>query len=270
MDNRPIGVFDSGLGGLSCVDRLSRILPEESIIYFGDTARTPYGDKDAETIRYFTSQIADFLVSKDVKMLLIACNTVSALCVDFLRERYPQLPIIGIVEPTAALLAGKTDLKKNVGIIATKATVKSGIYESLLQKKGLTCPVFSQACPLFVPLIESGFRSGVVVDTVAHHYLDDFIGQNEIGTLILGCTHYPFMKDSIQKLYPGVSLVNPSEIGVDEAARILSERGMKADPGRSGELTFYASDLSATFLEMIREITGDENVAAKFKSFRSV
>lgn len=270
MDNRPIGVFDSGLGGLSCVKILSQKLPQESIIYFGDTARTPYGDKDVDTIRYFTGQIADFLISKNVKMLLIACNTVSALCVDMLRERYPQISVISIIEPAVSYLAYQDEIDKNIGIIATKATVKSGVYEKLLKERGVPNTVYSMACPLFVPLIENGFRDGVVVDAVAQHYLDDFIEEKDIGTLVLGCTHYPFMKKSLEKLYPDVNLVNPSAIVVKEAERLLHENEMGADPQREGTLTFYASDLSETFMEMIQEITDDENAAAKFKAFRSV
>lgn len=269
MDNRPIGVFDSGLGGLSCVEALKKRLPGESIIYFGDTARTPYGDKDVDTIRHFAGQVADFLIAQDVKMLLIACNTVSALCVEQLRQRYPQLPIVSIIEPTVKYLSGR-EQSGNIGIIATKATVRSGLYEKLLYQAGISCGVKSKACPLFVPLIENGFREGSVIDTVVRYYLDDFIQDNRIGTLVLGCTHYPFMKKSLEDLYPNVCFINPSEIVVDEVTRILSENDMEADTTQEGRRQFYASDLSEMFMEMIREITGDEHTAAKFKAFRTV
>lgn len=269
MDNRPIGIFDSGLGGLSCVSVLEDVLPQESLIYFGDTARTPYGDKDVETIRHFTDQIADFLISQDVKMLVIACNTVSALCVERLRSRYPRLPIVGIIEPTVDYLTKEQrGFKPNLGIIATKATIKSGVYETLLRRAKPDSPVYSKACPLFVPVIENGFREGEVVESLIHHYLDSFLLENEISTLILGCTHYPFFKDSIHKLYPELSVINPSEIIIDEIRRILMHYEIQADCSRKGGRIFFASDLSETFLTMIKEITQNENVVAEFKTFK--
>lgn len=268
MDDRPIGIFDSGLGGLSCVSALGSELPGESIIYFGDTARTPYGDKDADTIQHFTDQITDFLISQDVKMLVIACNTVSALCTNRLREKHPNIPVIGIIEPTVSHLVCAKAIRKNVGIIATKATIKSGVYETLLREKNLDSPLFSKACPLFVPLIENGFHRGVVVESVIRHYLDTFIEGNEISTLVLGCTHYPFFQESIRKLYPEVAIVNPSEIIIGEISRVLEERDIRARQNAAASQLFFASDLSETFLEMIQEITQNVNVAAQFKAFK--
>ena len=270
MDNRPIGVFDSGLGGLSCVAVLTRELPGESILYFGDTARTPYGDKAPDTIRYFTFQVADFLVSKGVKMLVIACNTISALCGDALRERYPDVPVVDIIRPTAHYVNQTTSPDKTVGIIATKATVKSGVYEQRLWQEGFQGTLCSMACPLFVPLIENGFHDGVVVEAVTKYYLDEFIHRNGVDTLILGCTHYPFIIDTIRALYGNLEIVNPSQIVAHRVAQLLQERDMAAGTEREGERTFYASDLSETFLDMIAKINRDEHCVTKFKAFKEI
>ena len=268
MDNRPIGVFDSGLGGLSCVAVLNRELPSESILYFGDTARTPYGDKSPDTIRYFTFQMADFLVSSGVKMLLIACNTISALCGDALRKHYPNIPVVDIIRPTACHVSQTTSPKKTVGIIATKATIKSGVYEHLLREEGFRGNLCSLACPLFVPLIENGFQDGVVVETVARHYMDDFIVHNCVDTLVLGCTHYPFIINTLCKLYGDLEIINPSQIVVRSVAALLQERGMAAGTEREGKRVYYASDLSDTFIDMIARINQSERCETKVKAFK--
>lgn len=270
MDNRPIGVFDSGLGGLSCVAVLTREMPGESILYFGDTARTPYGDKSPETIRYFTFQIADFLVSSGVKMLVIACNTISALCGDALRERYPDVPVVDIIHPTARHIAETTPSENTVGIIATKATVQSGVYERLLRQEGFAGKLCSMACPLFVPLIENGFQDGVVVETVARYYMDDFITNNGVDKLVLGCTHYPFIIETLRGLYKNLKIVNPSQIIAHNVEEMLLRWGMEASSEREGERTFYASDLSDTFLDMIAKINRSEQCVTKVKAFKEI
>lgn len=149
MDNRPIGFFDSGLGGLTCIPHMMRDLPEEKIIYFGDTARTPYGSKAANTIRSFSMEIADFLVKSDVKMIVIACNTVSATCVEDLRKRFPQIPILGIIEPAAKAVAGSCRAGSRIGIIGTKVTISSGAYKKAIQARNPELKIFETACPAF-------------------------------------------------------------------------------------------------------------------------
>lgn len=270
MNNKPIGVFDSGLGGLSCMSTLERVLPQESTVYFGDTARTPYGDKEPETIRYFTTQVADFLVSRGVKMLVIACNTISALCTDMLRERYPEIPVVDIITPTVEHILKNQTADKNIVVIATKATIKSGLYEKLLRDGGMEGDIHSIACPLFVPLIENGFRDGVVVETVVAHYLDPLIHEKKVDALILGCTHYPFIESSIRKLYPELEIINPSKIITQRVNEILQEQQMAADPGNGVTHVFYASDLSDTFLEMIRHISPDDDYRVEFRAFKEV
>ena len=154
MDNRPIGVFDSGLGGLTSVQELHRQLPEERVIYLGDTARTPYGSKSPETIVKFAIQNVDYLIARNTKMIIIACNTVTATALDALRKRYPAVPIIGVIEPTVKKVVG--DGRKRVGVIATKATIGSDVYGNMLSSMSPGIEVYSQACPAIVPLIEDG------------------------------------------------------------------------------------------------------------------
>ena len=154
MDNRPIGFFDSGLGGLTCIPYLMRELPREKIIYFGDTARTPYGSKAIGTIRNFSREIADFLVKSDVKMIVIACNTVSATCMEDLQKRFPDIPIIGIIEPAAKKAAETCKTNSNLGIIGTKVTIGAHAYRDTISKYNSFLNIFEHPCPAFVPLIE--------------------------------------------------------------------------------------------------------------------
>ena len=173
MDNRPIGFFDSGLGGLTSVYELHKMLPEEKVIYYGDTARTPYGSKSPETIKKFATQIVDYLVSKDTKMIIIACNTVTSWALDSLRERYPDMPILGVIGPTVRKVVNDGCTK--VGVLATKATVNSDVYGKSLKALDPDIEVHSLACPAIVPLIEEGFTDTEIMDLTVRHYMDDFV-----------------------------------------------------------------------------------------------
>ncbi len=197
MNNRPIGFFDSGLGGLTCIPHLMQALPNERIIYFGDTARTPYGSKSPATIRNFSIQIADFLVKNDVKMIVIACNTVTCICLDELQERFPTIPIVGIIEPAAKKVAATVTDGSHVGIIGTKVTIKNNAYDDRIHAHNPTARIYSTACPIFVPLIEEGIINSNIMDLSIRHYLDSFLSSNEIKTLVLGCTHYPLIRKNI-------------------------------------------------------------------------
>ena len=157
-DNRPIGIFDSGLGGLTAVTCISQAMPNERFIYFGDTARTPYGSKSLDTIKKFSLQITDFLVEHGVKMIVIACNTVSAICIDDLQKRYLNIPVLGIIKPTAKIVAEEYVDSKRIGIIGTKVTVDSKQYQILIKNINESCKVYSKACPLLVPMIEEGIK----------------------------------------------------------------------------------------------------------------
>ena len=259
MDARPIGVFDSGLGGLTAVHSLWKILPEENLIYFGDTARVPYGGRSKETILKYARQDVRFLRSFDLKAILIACGTVTTTSLDTLQAE-TDLPIVGVVEPTCrrALLVTKT---KKVGMIATLASVRSGAYEATLRRLDPTVEVICKPCPLFVPLVENGrFRRGdIVIETVAREYLEP-LKDTGIDTLILGCTHYPLLTDIIGDIMgPGVTLVSAGEESAFELKRMLKADGLRADESRQGESEFYVSDRAEDF-ENIASVFLQENL----------
>ena len=264
MDNRPIGFFDSGLGGLTCIPPLMKRLPEEKIIYFGDTARTPYGSKAPGTIRNFSLEIADFLVRKNVKMIVIACNTVSATCVDVLQERFPDIPVIGIIEPTARAVASQCSSDDRVGIIGTKVTIESHAYKNMVFRYNPNLAINETPCPAFVPLIEEGIIDNEIMNLTIRYYMDDFIKGKDLDTIILGCTHYPLIKKNIEAIYSGLNIVNPSSIVVDRIEEVLKERDMLAKDSDFKNV-FYASDLSENFLNMIDHIMADEAEDAKVK-----
>lgn len=268
MDNRPIGFFDSGLGGLTCIKPLMKRLPEEKIIYFGDTARTPYGSKATSTIKAFSNEIAEFLVSKNVKMIVIACNTVSATCVDELQERFPQIPIVGIIDPAAKCIADTCDGSNNVGIIGTKVTIASGEYKRRIQALNSDVNIYQTPCPAYVPLIEEGIIDNDIMDLTIKYYMDDFVNSNNIDTVVLGCTHYPLIKKNISRLYPDMNIINPSDVIVGTIEKILTERDELAS-GSKAQNVFYASDLSENFINMIDHIFSNEAEDAKvrFKNF---
>lgn len=247
MDTRPIGVFDSGLGGLTAVQALRRILPQEKLIYFGDTARVPYGGRTNETILKYARQDVRFLRSFDLKAIVIACGTVSTTSLDTL-QRENDLPIVGVVEPTCrrALLMTRT---KKVGIIATKASIRSGAYEAMLHQLDPTVEVIGKPCPLFVPLVENGrIRPGdVVIETVAREYLEP-LKATGIDTLILGCTHYPLLTAVIADIMgPSVTLVSAGEESAYEMKRLLTADDLRAPEDAAGSADFYVSDQPEDF-----------------------
>ncbi|MDR2162645.1 MAG: glutamate racemase [Clostridiales Family XIII bacterium] len=274
MDNRPIGFFDSGLGGLTCIPYLMKALPNERIVYFGDTARTPYGSKAIGTIRNFAFEITDFLVSENVKMIVIACNTISATCLSELRERCPELPILGIISPAARKAAVSCANGSRVGIIGTKVTIMSRAYRSKILKflKSVAeagQQIFEAPCPILVPLIEEGITRGDIMDLSIRHYLDGFVMKNRLDTLVLGCTHYPLIKENISQLYPGLSIIDPSAEIISSIEDSLSKHESLADgaDGADGGHVFYASDLSENFVNMIDRIFEGSGFTVAFKNF---
>ena len=241
MDRRSVGVFDSGLGGLTAVRELRSILPSENIIYFGDTSRVPYGGRSSEILHHYARQDVHFLRSFDIKAILVACGTVSTTALPAL-QRENDLPILGVVEPACRRAAAKTR-NKRVGLIATAASVHSGAYERTLHGIDPEIQVISRACPLFVPLVENGrFRRGdIVIETVAREYLEPMKDQG-LDTLILGCTHYPLLTEIIADIMgPDVTLINVGQEAAWELKRTLERCGMLSDAA-SGETTLYASD----------------------------
>ena len=250
MDDRPIGIFDSGVGGLTSINAFSEVLPHESIIYFGDTARAPYGTKSPRTVRAFSVEIADFLVCQGAKMLVAACNTTSSIALDAIRSKQPGMPVQGIIEPCAEKIARECTKDNSIGVIATPVTVASKAYETNIHRINPELSVHALACPAFVPLIESGAYENGGMDSTVQHTLDGFIKDNNIDTLVLGCTHYPIIRGIIEKLYPGLAIIDPSYALAERVKNVLAEEGLAASewPGRR---TFYASDLSQKFLGVI-------------------
>ena len=237
MDMRPIGVFDSGLGGLTAVRSLREILPEEDLIYFGDTARVPYGGRARETLLKYARQDVRFLRTFDLKAILIACGTVSTTSLEALQAEN-ALPIVGVVEPTCrrALLVTK---RKKVGVIATLASIRSGAYEAALRRLDPAVEVYGKPCPLFVPLVENG--------RVAREYLEPLL-ETGIDTLILGCTHYPLLEEIIAGICgSGVTLVSAGEESAFELKRMLKARELRALENRRGEVSFYVSETPENF-----------------------
>ncbi len=253
--NRPIGVFDSGIGGLTVVKAFLRHLPEEPIVYFGDTARVPYGTKSKETITRFSAEIIRFLKKRDVKMIVIACHTASALALDSVIQEFPGLPILGVVDP-ASRKAVETSRSKRIGVIGTKSTISSGSFERAIYGLEPDARVFSRACPLFVPMVEEGRRSGPIVDAVVRDYLDP-LAQENIDSLILGCTHYPILADRIREALPaGVTLVDPAEETALSAKFVLKELGLSASGSAAAQLKCFVSDDALSFKRLGESFLG--------------
>lgn len=235
-----IGIFDSGLGGLSALKEVRRLLPGEDIIYFGDTGRVPYGNRSSETIVKYAIQDMNFLMSKNIDSVLIACGTVSSTALEVLREKYPGLPIIGVVE-SAAESASSITKNKKIGVIATDMTIRSRAFEKKLLALDPELEIIPTACPLFVPLVENGFISpdDEVTRLVAERYLAG-IKDSGADTLILGCTHYPIIAGSISRVLPGVQIVSSSKAAAEELARMVNKTEQSS--GRCGRTEYFVSD----------------------------
>ena len=247
INDAPIGVFDSGVGGLTVAREIMRQLPEERMVYFGDTARLPYGSKSRETIIRFVRQIISFLETRQVKAIVFACNTASAYALDTI-EKEIDLPIIGVVRP-GARTAVKSTKNKKIGVIATEATINSGLYTEFIQDIDPRIQVYSKACPLFVPLVEEGLTHDFVTEEIARRYLSCF-KEDGIDTLILGCTHYPLLRSLIGNLMgDGVCLVNPAYETAIALREMLKEQGIAARPGTvaEGHHEFFVSDGAEKF-----------------------
>lgn len=244
MRDNPIGVFDSGVGGLTVAKEIMNQLPNENIVYFGDTARVPYGSKSKETIITFSRQITDFLRTKNVKAIVVACNTASALAVEVLKQEN-DIPIIGVVEP-GAKTASTTTVNQKIGVIGTEATVNSGIYSQYLRKNNPDVQVYSKACPLFVPLVEENWLYDSVTIEIAERYLSELIGYG-IDTLVLGCTHYPLLRHTLQKVVGDkVCLVNPAYETAITLKRVLEEKQLNR-LSKENDHKFYVSDGAEKF-----------------------
>jgi glutamate racemase len=254
MNAKPIGVFDSGIGGLTVVRALAARLPNENIVYFGDTARVPYGPKSPVVVREYAMQDVDFLVGKGVKMVVIACNTVSAVAIDVVQKR-ARVPVVAVILPGArgAVLATK---KKRVGVIGTIATINSGAYTNAIRQIDPEIRVVAQACPLFVPLAEEGWIDHKVTSLVAKEYLFP-LTLEKIDTLILGCTHYPVLRGAIAAAVdPRVTLIDSGEAVAADVERVLGEMNLRNPSKQKPNLEFYVSDLPARFTEVGERFLG--------------
>ena len=240
--NRSIGVFDSGIGGLTVVRALMERLPFENIAYFGDTARVPYGVKSVETISHFTTQIAEFLLEKDVKLLIIACNTMAAVAAGVVRDLSP-VPVLDVIDAGAA--AAKDG--KRIGVIGTPTTINSNAYARAIHDHAPDSRINSQACALFVPLVEEGWLEHEVTRLTAREYLRPLLAER-IDTMVLGCTHYPLLKPLLHEVSgPGVKLVDSAEAMAEQAAAVLNEKGL-ANPGpHPPRYDFYVTDVPLRF-----------------------
>lgn len=252
--NAPIGVFDSGVGGLTVAREIMRNLPMEKIIYFGDTARVPYGSKSRDTVIRYSRQIVRFLREQRVKAIVVACNTASALALGTL-EKESEIPIIGVVKP-GARVAIQATRKKRVGVIATEATINSHLYRELIQQMDPEITVVGRPCPLFVPLVEEGWLHDPVTETVARRYLKDLQDQ-DIDTLILGCTHYPLLRGLIREIMgEQVTLVNPAYETSLALKRLLEARGLMNPGTEKSEFPyrFFVSDAAEKFKHFANSI----------------
>lgn len=259
--SRPIGVFDSGLGGLTAVRELLSILPNEDIVYFGDTGRVPYGTRSVETIKRYTVQDINFLVSQNVKMVIAACGTASSVMTDeMLRILYDNdIIYTGVVSPAAqsAVQCSKT---KTIGIIGTNATINSGSYKKLMLEIDSSIEVIANACPLFVPLVENGYtnKDNQVTTLVAQDYLAKFTQNSSLDTLILGCTHYPVIKDIIASIMgESVTLIDPGKQAAIYAKQLLKNYNLLNTSTTNGDVKYFVSDSISSFSENAQQILNE-------------
>lgn len=250
----PVGVFDSGVGGLTVVREIIRQLPDENIVYFGDTARVPYGSKSQKTVIRFSEQIIRFLKTKQVKAIVIACNTASALALDAVRDEF-DVPILGVVVP-GARAAVKATRNQKIGVVGTDATVRSGMYTKIIRELNPRIQVLEKACPLFVPLVEEGFKEHAVTQEIIEYYLES-LRATDIDAMILGCTHYPLLRSRI-RAYMGedIQIVNPAYETALDLKTLLEEREMSSD-GREASgsrYEFYVSDTAEKFRQFANTV----------------
>lgn len=249
MDNRPIGVFDSGLGGLTVVKELINQMPNEDIVYFGDIARLPYGSRSSEIVTKYSAQCIRFLRSKNIKMVVIACNTASSFSLVHLKQMFPDMPILGVIEPGAqsAVLATRN---KKIGVIGTAGTIRSKAYTNEIKRLDPDAEVLDIACPLFVPIVEEGWSDTDVAYLTAARYLEPMKSAG-VDTVVLGCTHYPLLKNTIEKyLGSNVALVNPAVSTVNRAGDILREGGLAGSRENTGSQSFFVSDFGQKFKDI--------------------
>lgn len=252
--SNPIGFFDSGIGGLTVVKEALSLLPNENIVYFGDTARVPYGSKSNSTVIEYTLQAARFLMNKNIKMLVVACNTASSVALDELRKKI-DVPVIGVIEPGAKMAIDESKTGR-IGVIGTRATINNKAYSSQLKKLKRNVKVFEKACPLFVPLAEEGWLDHKATYMIAKEYLEEF-KEHDIDTLILGCTHYPILQNAIRKVVGSkIKLINSGTPTAYIIKNYLEGRGIRSQSVQIGQYEFYVSDVPTKFKTIAERFLG--------------
>lgn len=257
----PIGVFDSGVGGLTVVKEIMNQISGETIIYFGDTARLPYGSKSKETVITYTRQIVRFLMGKGVKAIVVACNTASAFALETVKAEV-DIPMIGVVKPGAKVAAEATQ-NGNIGVIGTEGTIHSGIYNEFLSETNPGVKVFGKACPLFVPLVEEGLMDDPITMEMARRYIKVLL-EYDIDTMVLGCTHYPLLRNTIREVVgKNIKLVNPAYETAKSLKEVLMEKGLENDNAIKLGHKFYVSDGADKFKRFANTILSCEVVETK-------
>ncbi|MBI3394930.1 MAG: glutamate racemase [Spirochaetia bacterium] len=240
-DSRPIGVFDSGMGGLTVLAELVRELPGEDFIYLGDTARVPYGSRSQRTVQRYSQEVAAHLLKENIKYLVIACNTATAHAEDVLTQALP-IPLLGVIKPGVEAMLQQTG-NLRVGVIGTRATVKSGAYEKAIRDRKPDALVYSKACPLFVPIVEEGWTDKKVTNLVIQEYLSEMV-REDVDTVVLGCTHYPLLKKAIHTEFPGLKLIDSSVEMARAVRRDLGQRGLAWDRAAGGSVRILLTDVT--------------------------
>lgn len=254
MSWRAIGIFDSGVGGLTVLRELARALPQEDTIYFGDTARVPYGTKSPDTVIRYSQEIASFLMTRDIKLLVVACNTASAVALPALRRQLP-IPVVGVIEP-GARRAVEVTKSGVVGVIGTAGTIRSSAYSRAIKRLNPNISVLAKPCPLFVPLAEEGWTDNEIARLTAHQYLDE-LRQAGVDSLVLGCTHYPLLKKIIaEAMGPQVALVDSAEETARTVAAILQEKKLLRPAAEQGNHHYYVTDVPAGFIRVGNRFLG--------------
>ncbi len=254
MSWQAIGIFDSGVGGLTVLRELARTVPQEDTIYLGDTARVPYGTKSPDTVIRYSQEIASFLIKRDIKLLVVACNTASAVALPTLRRSLP-VPVVGVIEPGAkrAVEATKSGI---VGVIGTSGTIRSSAYSRAIKKLSPTVSVIARSCPLFVPLAEEGWVDNEIARMTARLYLEE-LQKAGVDTLVLGCTHYPLLKKIIAEVMgSGVTLVDSAEETARTVADILKKKKMLRPDAEQGNHHYYVTDVPAGFIRVGNRFLG--------------
>jgi glutamate racemase len=256
-NHRPIGIFDSGLGGLTVAKEIYRLLPNESTIYIGDTARVPYGNRSREAVTQFTQELIDALLTLDVKAVVIACGTASSVALPNLQDAYKQIPIIGVIEPAAENAVSVTT-SNHIGVIGTQATIASNSFGNFIKKSNPHIEIHNQSCPLFVPIVEEGIINDhpILLEAIKH-YLNK-LQQTQIDTLILGCTHYPIISHAIADYLPGVNLINAGVSVAQELNHLLINNHIENTSAKSPRHRYFVTDINQNFEEVAQTFLGKQ------------